>query len=215
MENSTNLTWCYQILELTADASEQEIKQAYRKLARKYHPDLNPGDRNAEDRFKQVAQAYQTLLTDLKQRSQTVSTKSYSTPKPTTSNPTPPPAATSSQVRFHVKHPSSNPNSNLSVEESLLRVSNLNKIYNLLKQKKWEQAIDVGEKLEAQFPNDPDVCQWLAIAYHRWAQKLIDRSYYEAARIYLQKALQTDPRNRTLWLEIDRDYKRMEHQLKL
>ncbi|WP_149865382.1 J domain-containing protein, partial [Listeria monocytogenes] len=60
MDNFTNLTWCYQILELTADATEQEIKLAYRKLARKYHPDLNPGDRNAEDRFKQVAQAYQT-----------------------------------------------------------------------------------------------------------------------------------------------------------
>ena len=41
----------YQILGVSPDASQQEIKQAYRKLARQYHADVNPGDESAEERF--------------------------------------------------------------------------------------------------------------------------------------------------------------------
>ncbi|NEQ38671.1 MAG: DnaJ domain-containing protein [Okeania sp. SIO3I5] len=51
----------YSILGLTKSASAEEIKKAYRKLARKYHPDMNPGDRKAEARFKEVNEAYEVL----------------------------------------------------------------------------------------------------------------------------------------------------------
>lgn len=51
----------YQILEVPKSASEKEIKAAYRKLARKYHPDVNPGDKTAEDKFKSVGEAYEVL----------------------------------------------------------------------------------------------------------------------------------------------------------
>lgn len=51
----------YQILGVERGASEQEIKQAYRKLARKYHPDINPGDKQAEARFKEINEAYEVL----------------------------------------------------------------------------------------------------------------------------------------------------------
>lgn len=51
----------YQILDVPRTANEQEIKRAYRKLARQYHPDLNQGDRNAEARFKELNEAYEVL----------------------------------------------------------------------------------------------------------------------------------------------------------
>jgi molecular chaperone DnaJ len=51
----------YETLGVKRDASAAEIKKAYRKLARKYHPDANPGDKQAEERFKRVGEAYDVL----------------------------------------------------------------------------------------------------------------------------------------------------------
>lgn len=51
----------YQVLGLNKNATEKEIKQAYRRLARKYHPDLNPGDKSAEAKFKKINEAYEVL----------------------------------------------------------------------------------------------------------------------------------------------------------
>jgi len=51
----------YEILDVSKTASEAEIKNAYRKLAKKYHPDLNPGDKAAEASFKEVSEAYEVL----------------------------------------------------------------------------------------------------------------------------------------------------------
>ena len=56
----------YVILEVGRTASVNEIKRAFRKLARRYHPDLHPGDRHAEDRFKRITEAYEILSDPLK-----------------------------------------------------------------------------------------------------------------------------------------------------
>ncbi len=51
----------YEVLEVTKGASDAEIKKAYRKVAKKYHPDTNPGDKEAEEKFKEAAEAYAVL----------------------------------------------------------------------------------------------------------------------------------------------------------
>ena len=57
----------YEVLGVSRDASDQDLKSAYRKLAMKYHPDRNPGDHAAEEKFKQASEAYQ-VLTDADKR---------------------------------------------------------------------------------------------------------------------------------------------------
>jgi curved DNA-binding protein len=56
----------YDILGVKRDASADDIRKSYRKLARKHHPDVNPGDRKAEERFKKVSAAYDVLSDDKK-----------------------------------------------------------------------------------------------------------------------------------------------------
>src|SRR3982750_2982848 len=63
---STNL---YETLGVAKNASQDEIKKAYRKLARQYHPDRNPGDKAAEERFKEIQGAYD-VLSDPEKRKQ-------------------------------------------------------------------------------------------------------------------------------------------------
>ena len=58
----------YKLLDVKKDAKADEIKKAYRKLARKYHPDVNPNDKAAEDKFKEIQEAYDVLSDEKKRK---------------------------------------------------------------------------------------------------------------------------------------------------
>ena len=62
------MAYYYDILGVGKSSTESEIKQAYRELARKYHPDVNPGDKQAEEKFKKINEAYEVLSDPQKKR---------------------------------------------------------------------------------------------------------------------------------------------------
>jgi molecular chaperone DnaJ len=68
----------YQVLGVSRDASAAEIKKAYRQLVRKYHPDANPGNKEAEEHFKKINQAYE-VLSDTQKRARTTSSVPWAT----------------------------------------------------------------------------------------------------------------------------------------
>lgn len=61
MQNLQNFRDYYEILGVPRDASNEEIKQVFRRLARQYHPDVNPGNKEAEEKFKDIGEAYEVL----------------------------------------------------------------------------------------------------------------------------------------------------------
>ena len=59
---------CYEVLGVSKNASDSDLKKAYRVLAKKYHPDANPGDKEAEAKFKEASEAYAILSDPEKKR---------------------------------------------------------------------------------------------------------------------------------------------------
>jgi tetratricopeptide (TPR) repeat protein len=198
---------CYRLLGLRSGASFSDIKTSYRRLAQQYHPDINPDDIKAKEKFIAVTEAYKLLLQvvppdEIRQPiSQSPSPvgacETATRPKPATS---PQPKAT----------PSPKP-PNLQEIEKRLKWKTYEQLQRFLKERRFPQAIALAEALVQRLPEDAEVRQWLAIAYQIWGRFLIGENQPLKARIYLKKALKTDPHNKTLWQEVQRDLQRLEH----
>jgi curved DNA-binding protein len=80
---STDFKDYYLVLGIAKTASAEEIKKSYRRLARKYHPDMNPGDKAAENRFREVTEAYEVLADTEKRRKYDQFGKYWKQPAPT------------------------------------------------------------------------------------------------------------------------------------
>ncbi len=199
---------CYRLLGLSRNASLEDIKLSYRRLARKYHPDLNSDDPSATDKFRLIQQAYQ-LLKDVELG--VMPRQTTPEPAPTPEKAKTPPHRTPEKVKVEVRSRDVRQKVDpiASDPELRLRLDTLRHLQDLLKQRKYIVAIAVAEGMKARFPNSPEVTHWLAVTYHRWGNELILKSRWREAEIFLQKALNTDPNNRELSFEVRRDLERV------
>ncbi|MGL6283801.1 MAG: tetratricopeptide repeat protein, partial [Microcoleaceae cyanobacterium] len=83
-------------------------------------------------------------------------------------------------------------------------------LQQLIKYQRFPRAIALVEGLVQRLPQDREVKQWQAIAYQRWGRHLLNEGKLDKARSYLKKAVKTDPHNRALWEEVERDLQRLE-----
>lgn len=208
-----NLTDCYHLLGLKYGASTAEVKASYRRLARQCHPDVNAGDKLAQAKFIELTEAYKFLLSVVKpSKSDQVSTPPWaatSASQPQDTDVSQSPSAT----KVKRKPPPVQFTPPLSDVEQQLKWNSYQQLQQLLKYRRFARAIALVEGLAQRIPQDPEVRQWQAIAYQRWGHHLIGERQLDKARIYLKKALRTDPHNRSLWAEVERDFRRIEQIL--
>lgn len=191
----------YRILGLRSGVSFADVKASYRRLVQQYHPDINPNDLKAKDKFIAVTEAYKFLQTvlppeEIKPRTNEVKTDVSSAREVQTQ-----PAASKTTV---ISHPP-----NLEDIEQRLKWKTYEQLQRFLQERRFPQAIALAEALMARLPGDAEVRQWLAIAYQIWGRALIAEKQLPKAGIYLKKALKTDPYNKALWNEVQQDFQRL------
>lgn len=198
---------CYRVLGLRSGASFADIKSSYRRLAQQYHPDINPHDNKAKEKFIALTEAYKLLL-------QVVSPVPQPQPTPT------PPAAPQEKPQTQTQQPVTEPPQpqekvkptppNLLEIERRLKWKTYDQLQRFLRERRFPQAIALSEALAERLPEDAEVRQWQAISYQLWGRALIVEKQWLKARIYLKKAIKTDPNNKSLYDEVQRDFKKLE-----
>jgi tetratricopeptide (TPR) repeat protein len=238
---------CYRLLGLRSGASFTDIKASYRKLAQQYHPDINPGDMKAKEKFISLTEAYKLLLESVPQEviskkppqatstpTQQKQTVNQTVKSPTVTNSTvnqtvnqavkrqtvkTTPTQTASTTTVEktqtaksttVTEEKSQPQKTLSEVEKRLKWKTYEQLQRFLREKRFPQAISLIEALAERLPEDHEIRQWQAICYQLWAKVLISEKELSKARIYLKKALKTDPNNKSLANEIQREFQRIE-----
>ena len=194
----------YRILGLRSGVSFADVKASYRRLVQQYHPDINPNDLKAKDKFIAVTEAYkflQTVLPPEEIKSRTNVKTDVSSAREVQTQPAAPKATV-------ISHPP-----NLEDIEQRLKWKTYEQLQRFLQERRFPQAIALAEALMARLPADAEVRQWLAIAYQIWGRALITEKQLPKARIYLKKALKTDPYNKALWNEVQQDFQRLELKL--
>lgn len=192
-----------------------EVKASYRRLAMQFHPDVNSGDRFAQAKFIELTEAYKFLISAINSSTGTdeISTSCQKanvvseTAKTAVSQQSPP---TKKVIR---KRPTVQFHPPLSELEEHLKWSSYQNLQKLLKERRFARAIVLVEALAQRIPQDPEVHQWQAIIYQQRGRQLLEEGQLDKAKIYLKKALKTDPQNRSLWAEIKQDFHRIQQLL--
>jgi tetratricopeptide (TPR) repeat protein len=199
----------YRQLGLRSGASLSQVKASYRQLARQYHPDVNPGNEQAKNKFIAITEAYKFLV-NVAPHHVAESKVANSTVSPTWTPPDHGVKAQPQAVNVTRKQPPVQSNADLSAVEQKLKQDAYFELQQLLKYQRFPRAIALIEGLAQRVPEDLEVRQWQAIAYQRWGRHLIGEKQVDKARIYLKKAVKTDPHNRALWAEVERDFRKLE-----
>lgn len=131
----------YDILEVSKHATADEIKKAYRRLAKKYHPDVNPGNKSAEEKFKQLANAYEVLSDPRKRASYDYITYHYQHAGPMHGRPNSQSTSQRTGSSTYDRGPVDNSNRNDRRVANLIFVVGL-LIFNLIIQKDWSPDRD-------------------------------------------------------------------------
>ena len=223
-----NIADCYRLLGLRAGASYEDVKASYRRLARQLHPDVNPNDRQANEKFIQVTEAYRFLLEVINPlESQDAlphgtQPRSPDVTKPKIkvirkepaatgdAHPEAKPKVTVTRKEDPQKTSPIKPDPKLSFVDQQFKQAAYEQLQQLLREKRFPRAIALIEGLAQRLVTDPEIRQWQAIIYQSWGRQLIQEKQFEKARLYLKKALRTDPHNRSLWGEVERDFRRLE-----
>jgi curved DNA-binding protein CbpA len=159
----------YRSLGLKPGASREQIKAAYRSLARELHPDRRSQEPSTPESAQRSAKRSAKFL---------VITQAYK-----------------QLMAQHPPEPA--PQSRQSPDETL-KYQTYQRLRQLFSQQRFPNAIALVEGLAHRFPDDAEVRQWAAIAYQQQGLRLMgDKQYAQASR-YLQKAIATDPTNRKL-----------------
>lgn len=204
-----NLANCYRLLGLIDGAPTAQVKASYRRLARRYHPDVN-GDESAQAKFIQLTEAYKYILSVVKlpQSEQAMPSQAVAhSGDPESEATTRPPTVIKVTRKQNVS------TTTLSDVEKQLKFDSYRQLQQLLKEHRFARAIALVEGLSQRIPQDLEVRQWQAIAYSHWGRHLVNERQLDKARIYLKKALRTDAHNRSLWAEIEQDFRRIEKLL--
>ncbi|MGB3612937.1 MAG: J domain-containing protein [Elainellaceae cyanobacterium] len=180
-------------MELPEGATFAQVKASYRRLARRFHPDVSSADAQSADQFIQLTDAYKALIAAIASGQSLVAETGAASPQ------------TAGRATT-VQAPSTSP---LSEADSKLKRHVYRQLQQCLKEQRFARSVTLVEGLAQRLPNDSEVRQWQAIAYQRWARALIDAGQSTKARRYLKKALRTDPSNRALWIEVKRDFRRI------
>lgn len=183
---------CYELLGLRFGASLAEIEVSYQQLTQRYNLDINLGDQQAKDKFVAVTEAYRILLSVVQPTQTTNEKLGYCKPSKDQNAPNQPPL--------------------LEFEQQLKWLSYVN-LQQFLNYQQFPKAIALVEGLAQRLPHDSQVSQWQASAYQLWGRQLLNEGQLKKARIYLRKALKTDPHNRDLWIAVEQDFRRLEQML--
>lgn len=208
----------YRQLGLRTGATYQDVKLAYRNLARLYHPDVNPDDLAAKEKFIQVTQAYRVLASTLQpqvSRGVAVGVEDSREAGPSSSLTTARtigdryPASSPGAERDHSVGADPNRHQDGEKSDHQFKQQFFEQLCDFLKQGRFPRAIALVEGLYQRLPRDPEVGQWYATTYYRWGHDLIERQQYAKAEACLKKSMRADPHNKSLQKAIQRDLLRL------